>query len=105
MPTALGPLAVEDNQQAKPEVLHAFELGVRTQPLEQFSLDVTGFLMDYDRLVGNQLQSVPPASPLPTAIRTNNHEAKNYGVEVSANVEPMDMVEGARGVYVLKYGY
>lgn len=85
--TALGPVAVEDNQQAKPEVLHAFELGVRSQPLKQLSFDVTGFFMDYDRLVGNQLQSVPPATTLPTLIRTNNHEAKNYGVEVSTIVQ------------------
>ncbi len=87
LPTALGPIAVEDNQQAKPEVLHAFELGFRSQPLDQVSFDVTGFLMDYDRLVGNQLQALPPATTLPTFIRTNNHEAQNYGVEVSTGVQ------------------
>lgn len=63
------------------EVLIAYEVGYRAQPVENFSWDITGFIYDYDRLSEPVLVAGPAI-----VFAVNSSEALTYGTEVSADL-------------------
>ena len=77
------------------EVLVAYELGYRAQPLDRVSFDIAAFYNDYDRL-----RSVEPTAPIVgfpapglvtvPALAANRLEASAWGVELSGSWEVLD---------------
>lgn len=84
-------VTVDGSSGFKSEVLLAYELGYRFQPLERLSVDLTGFYNDYDRL--RSLEPGPvDASSLPAYIRAPNFfdnllKGQSYGAELAVNFQ------------------
>lgn len=74
------------------EELIALELGYRMQPVDEFSLDVTGFVNFYEKLLTMELNNLVLGQgyALLTAETTNNRRGTGYGVEVSAKWDAKD---------------
>ncbi len=88
-------ISVFGNGHLDSEVLLAYELGYRTQPVESFSFDLTGYYHDYDRIIGT-VPGTPffEASPAPPHVvaplfYANSLEGKVYGLEVSSDWLPL----------------
>jgi iron complex outermembrane recepter protein len=88
-------LAAVGNRDLEAEVLLAYELGYRAQPLDAFFLDLALFYHDYDSLVGTTIgtpsvESEPaPAHLFIPIVLTNNLEGEVYGIEVAADWQPL----------------
>lgn len=86
------------------EELIAYELGYRFLGLNDFSVDITAFYNDYDRLRTVELVSLDPdATPLPshyisTSIFNNKMKSNSCGIEVVLNWHPFDWWS-LQGVY------
>ena len=88
-------ISVYGNSHLDSEVLLAYELGYRTQPLESFSFDLTGYYHDYDRIIGT-LPGTPFIEPSPVPphvvaplVYANNMEGRVYGLECSSDWKPL----------------
>lgn len=66
------------------EVLLAYELGYRVQPLERLSFSLATFFHDYDKI--RSLEPANPPAPLPQVI-ANGQEGESYGAEMTANYQ------------------
>ncbi len=80
----------------EPEELLAYELGYRTQPTDQFSVDIAAFFNDYSNLrtlePGNAFLEVSP-SPAHLVFpftADNKMDGETYGVEVTADWRASD---------------
>jgi iron complex outermembrane recepter protein len=76
------------------EELIAYELGYRAELTQNFSVDVTGFYNDYDRLIAQSSVTTGFAVDPPHAQISSGFEnaggAKSYGAEISARWDVTD---------------
>jgi iron complex outermembrane receptor protein len=81
------------SRNAESEVLWAYELGYRIQPVKRVSVDLATFYNDYTHLfnVGNPSAFIP-GTPYGTAVMPwqNNRSGHTYGGELSVTVSPAD---------------
>jgi iron complex outermembrane receptor protein len=84
--------AISGNPNLKSEVLKAYELGYRVQPMEELSFDISCFYNDYDNLIE---EFIPPGSFVP--VGSQFQKAQTYGVEPSfiAQIEPWWKLTGS----------
>lgn len=84
VPIPPGLLTILGNPDFDSETLVAYELGYRIQPIEQLTLDLTGFYNVYD-----DLRSIEPIYPGPvTPARVDNKLfGETYGTEISASAQ------------------
>ena len=71
----------------------AYEMGLRIQPHERFTVDMAGFYNKYRRLVGvNSSLIMPPATILPYILNTlsNNLRGETWGGELAADWRIID---------------
>jgi iron complex outermembrane receptor protein len=89
---AIPPGAVAGNSNLKSEVLTAYEMGYRVQPIDRLSFDISAFYNDYDNLISTYL---PPGSFTPTFEQFQ--KAQTYGIEPSftAQVQPWWKLSGS----------
>lgn len=76
----VGRATVSGNSELTSERLNAFELGLRTQPAGNLSLDLSLFFNDYDHLVTYQ----EDAATLNTTF-ANAASAQSHGIELASN--------------------
>ena len=81
---AVPSIRILGNQQLNSESLTAFELGYRVTPFPRLSLDIATFYNIYDNLRGSR------STGLLTFQFVNNLEARNYGLELAANLQAAD---------------
>lgn len=87
---------IEPNPNLKSEILVAYELGYRIEPVERLSFDAAAYYDDYDGLVDYVLGPVTfnptpfPGHPVQTVLSQNGGDGDNYGGEVSAQWQPLD---------------
>ena len=82
--TGAGFVKVQGNDQLQSEAVMAYELGYRTTPFEQLSLDIATFYTHYDHLTySTTVNSL-------TSRYANNASARTSGVEVAADWRPVD---------------
>jgi iron complex outermembrane recepter protein len=67
------------------EIMTGAEVGYRARPLPLLSLDVTGFVQDYDRL---RSQEAPPVGVIPVTVG-NSLTGRSRGVELAVAVQPL----------------
>jgi iron complex outermembrane receptor protein len=77
------------------EELWAYELGYRLRPVDRVSLDVTGFVHDYDRLrqfeFGTPFLETEPAPHVVAPLSyENDMHGQTYGVEFAATYQATD---------------
>ncbi|MBE7467112.1 MAG: TonB-dependent receptor [Planctomycetes bacterium] len=78
------PVTITGNRGLDSEVVTSFEMGYRTQPLEWFTLDVTGFVNHFDNLIANQAQvGFPPVLEF-----DNVGESDVIGAELAVHFRP-----------------
>ncbi|MBV1889517.1 MAG: TonB-dependent receptor, partial [Gammaproteobacteria bacterium] len=86
-------LAAQGNSEVDAETLVAYEIGGRHRFGDDFSIDMSLFLHDYDELIGVTLNNNPQlqALPAPHALLlipfSNLAEAQLYGLEISSNLK------------------
>jgi iron complex outermembrane receptor protein len=84
---------VQGNDRFGSEKLLAYEVGYRTNPLEDLSFDLTAYYNDYDDLRTTEFGAPLPSPPFPPgtipALIENRATGEGYGVEVSANWTPL----------------
>jgi iron complex outermembrane receptor protein len=87
-----APGIVTGNTNLKSEVLTAYEMGYRVQPIPELSIDIAGFYNNYKDLI--ELY-VPPGSFLP--VYEQFQKAQTYGVEPSftAQLQPWWKLSGS----------
>lgn len=88
-------LSIFGNQDLDSEELVAFELGYRSEPKRNLSLDITAFYNRYDQLTNVEGSARFEPTPLPPHLllaRTlgNFSEADTYGLEVALAWQPLD---------------
>ncbi len=99
---ALSALRVVGDDDFESEELTAYELGYRLQPYQWFSLDIAGFYNQYDDLRTIEADApflepgVPPLQVMPLRI-DNKMDGETYGIEILANLQPMDQWKLAAG--------
>lgn len=85
--------AVFGSPSPKPEVLHAYELGYRTQPHRRLSLDVATFYNVYERLTSFEpglpfFETDPPPPHLAVPIYYGNlMRGETYGLEAAVSLD------------------
>jgi iron complex outermembrane recepter protein len=93
IPEAFGPVLVSvfGNEQIKPEVLRAHEVGYRLRPSSKLSIDLAAFYNVYNRLLTFEVEpplpvvsSTPPHILLPVRFG-NQMRGETYGAEAAAN--------------------
>lgn len=96
-PPLPGLVQLRTNATFESETLWAYELGFRTWPSEQVSLDMAVFYHDYDRLRGSRREGDPtmeigPGGPFlrVPVVLDNLHEGRGYGFELAADWRPRD---------------
>ena len=72
------------------EELMAYEIGLRVQPGEQFSVDMTGFYNKYRRLVGIETRLPSNTQPFILNILRNNRKGETWGGELAADWRAFD---------------
>lgn len=77
-------VTTEDNKGYQSENLLAYEIGYRTVPWKNLSLDLAAFYNDYSRLGGLDVVSFNPFPPTQTLQQVNNMAGDTYGFEGSA---------------------
>ena len=84
-------LKTSGNSAVDSEDMIAYELGFRTQPRENISLDLTLFYNDYDNLLTfeNNIPSVPSPEPI-NSLFGNKGEMHSYGLELAADWRPQE---------------
>lgn len=96
LPTASPALtqSLLPNNEMDSEELIAYELGYRTQPVEQLSFDAALFYHDYDRLSvitsGLTVAGPTPGTFVIPLQFTNGMDGDTYGAEFSATWDPID---------------
>ena len=90
-----GNRLVQGNRGLHSEKLLAYELGYRTQLLDDLSFDLAAYYHDYDDIRTNEVGSIPlPTPPYPpgalTATFGNKAGANAYGIEIGANWKVTD---------------
>ena len=86
-------VALQGNSEVDAETLVAYEIGGRHRFGDDFSIDMSLFLHDYDELIGITLNNTPQlqALPAPHALLlvpfSNLEEAQLYGLEFSSNLK------------------
>lgn len=78
---SLPPYTFAGGPDFKSEILHAYELGLRTQPVRAISYSASVFFHDYD-----DLRSLEPTVP-GTSIIANGLFARSYGAELNADFQ------------------
>ncbi len=76
------------NEDFDSEKLIAYELGYRSQPLENLSLDLALFYDDYDDL--KSFEALQPENPISNVIFDNKLAASSYGLELVLDWWPMN---------------
>ena len=85
VPIPPGFLTIFGNPNFNSEKLVAYELGYRVQPINQLSLDLTGYYNHYD-----DLRTIEPILPGPVSPSraSNRIFGDTYGTEISATAQP-----------------
>ena len=90
-PIATTPFAVFPRQIPSPSLagqnVVAYEMGIRGQPVERFSWDLTTFINRYDNVGDGPTLGLTPVGPgvmVATQQRGNSGSAETYGTELSA---------------------
>ena len=85
VPIPPGFLTIFGNPNFKSEKLVAYELGYRVQPINQLSLDLTGYYNHYD-----DLRTIEPILPGPVSPSraSNRMFGDTYGTEISTTAQP-----------------
>ena len=103
--TTTSPIVVFPQQSPAAELkgfnLTAFEIGVRGQPREDFSWDVTTFINQYENMGDGTVQGLFPVAPgafLAVQQRVNAGSAETYGGELAGVWDLNDHVK-MRGAY------
>ncbi len=96
------PYLIQGGDDFDSEVLWAYELGYRVQPIEWISLSLTAFFHDYDRI--RSLQQVNPPTAAPEVI-ANGLTAHTYGAELSADCHATDWLRLRGGYTELRIGF
>lgn len=82
---------ISGNRDVESELLHAYEIGIRHQPHESFSWDLSLFYHDYDNLVSSRRGPLSIGIPLTIPISINNEAtAETYGFEIFGNYQVND---------------
>ncbi len=84
VPLPPGSITILGNPDMESEVLLAYELGYRIQPIDQLKVDLTAFYNDYDDLRTLEPTMPGPISPSKVA---NNLFGESYGTEISATAQ------------------
>ena len=85
VPIPPGLLTILGNPNFDSEKLVAYELGYRIRPIEQLTLDLTGFYNVYDDL--RSLEPLHPAFPLTRSRADNKVFGETYGTEIASAVQ------------------
>jgi len=72
------------------EEVMTYEAGIRVQPGERFSVDMTGFYNKYRRLVGVETQFPSATQPFILNILRNNAKGETWGGELAADWRVFD---------------
>jgi len=89
LPTVVG------SSEVKSEVLWAYELGYRIEPMPRLNVDVATFYNDYSRLISyGQPQALIAGTPFGIAEipATNQGSGDSYGGEIAIGFSPLDSV-------------
>jgi iron complex outermembrane receptor protein len=80
-----GPITVYGSKYFTSEELLAYELGYRFYPQHTMSIDIAGFINQYDELLTFELDNsiIPPVN----MYVDNKMKGKTYGIEITANWE------------------
>lgn len=83
---------LEGDHDRDSEVLYAYELGYRVQPVKRLALDVTGFINDYKnltttRLIGNEVENGFPITRLAV---DDEMKGQAVGTEIAAKFQATD---------------
>lgn len=85
VPIPPGLLTILGNPDFDSEKLVAYELGYRIRPIDQLTLDLTGFYNVYDNL--RTLEPLHPLLPVTRSEAANKLFGETYGTEVAAAVQ------------------
>ena len=85
-PGTFLPVTIAGTNGFESEAMLAYEIGYRTQPFENLSLDLTAFYNDYDHLRSDQQN---PANPAQFYLANNLH-GRTYGFEAAATWRATD---------------
>ncbi|NVN91073.1 MAG: TonB-dependent receptor [Desulfuromonadales bacterium] len=87
MLTQLGPtpIVIQGPGNLLAEELMAYEAGIRIQPVERFTVDLTGFYNIYRRLVGVTTLLPSATQPYILNMLRNNHNGETWGAELAAD--------------------
>ena len=86
-------VSIVGNPDFKSETLTAYELGYRIQAHRRFTLDLAGFVNDYDHLRGTQQQINAAAAPnylQAQSVFNNGARGLTYGGELAATWQTLD---------------
>ncbi len=81
---AVGPVVISGNPDLLSERLTAYEIGLRTQPRDNLSMDLAAFYNDYGRLQTYELIGPPFPPPIQQGI-DNLMKGTSHGLELAAN--------------------
>ena len=84
------PIIIQGPGNLLAEELMAYEAGVRIQPGDRFTIDMTGFYNNYRRLVG--VETLPPSATQPYILNMlrNNRKGETWGAELAADWRVFD---------------
>lgn len=86
--TPAGFVKWQGNPAMESETLIAYELGYRARPTNKFSVDVTGYYHDFNRLATLERSALFPAPDMAFFLRFDNRASGEvYGAEVSATYD------------------
>lgn len=95
----LAVLRLEGNDDFESEILVAYELGYRWQPLRSLTFDLATFYNDYDEIRTIEPQMTPyvdldgvPVYVIPSEF-DNKAEGESYGLEIQSTWQPLDSVK------------
>jgi len=77
------------------ETMTAYEVGMFKQFNDSVSLDVAGFINNYDNLIQSSLIAIPAGGKY--FMYSNVQNARIWGIETSLNVKPTKDIKGAIG--------
>ena len=88
--TAGGYVALQSNQTLKSEELIAYEIGYRTQPLKDVSIDATAFVNDYNNIRSFELSGGIAPDVLATLVEKNKGKGISKGFELGSTWQATD---------------
>lgn len=105
--TPIGPttsLAQNPNSDANAEDLLAYELGIRSSPIERVTADIAAFYFEYENLVSRESQAPVVTPPFTEfgSINRNQLSGQVYGAEIAVEWQPIDTISLSASYSVLE---